>query len=250
MFYYDSLAKNSKANINESVNLVRSNLNIMSSVIDLINVEEFDGDGLDIMGTDGFNSLEGSSLADYIDAKAGSDFIDAKRGSDLIMGGLGDDFIFAKAGDDSVLGGGGRDVIFGGDGQDIILAGDGNDVVLGGDGDDIIYGDLGNDTVLGGDGDDTIIGSHGSDLLFGKAGADVFEFSADKFDARYTTQVEDFELGEDSLVIKGLNSDDDVSLDGAGRLSVNGDFVISLKNLENPSDVSIELNEDGEFEIM
>ena len=231
--------------------LVRSNLNTMSSVIELINVAEFDGDGLDIMGTDGFNDLEGSNLADLIQAKGGSDFIDARGGSDLIDAGLGNDFVYAGTGNDSVLGGGGSDIIFGEQGDDVIAGEQGNDVIFGGKGDDIVYGGEGDDTVLGGRGDDTVIGSLGNDVLFGGKGNDVFEFSAGELDSKFVNRVQDFQIEEDSLVIKGLSSDDQVSLDpSTGHLSVNDDAVIMLKNMDSSAELSMEFNEDGEFEIM
>ncbi len=223
----------------------------MSSVIDLINVAEFDGDGLDIIGTDGFNALDGSGRADYIEAKAGSDFINARDGSDLIDAGSGNDFVYARLGDDSVLGGGGSDIIFGGNGDDVILSGEGNDVIFGGDGDDILYGAEGDDTVLGGKGDDTVMGSLGNDVLFGGQGNDVFEFSAEELNPAFINRVQDFTIDEDSFIIKGLSSDDEVTLESqTGHLSVNGDIVIIMDNLDNPADLNMGFNEDGEFEIM
>ena len=223
----------------------------MSSVVDLVNVAEFDGDGLDIVGTDGFNALNGSGRADYIEAKGGGDFINARAGSDLIDAGSGDDFVFARFGDDSVLGGGGSDIIFGGQGDDVILSGEGNDAIFGNQGNDILYGGEGDDTVIAGPGDDTIMGSLGNDVLFGGEGNDVFEFSTENLDSRFINRVQDFTIDEDSLVIKGLSSDDEVELeDGTGHLSINGEIVIMMKNLDGSADLNMGFNEEGEFEIM
>ncbi|MGD1919211.1 MAG: hypothetical protein ACFCAD_10145, partial [Pleurocapsa sp.] len=128
---------------------------------------------------------------------------------------------------------------------------EGNDVIFGGKDGDILYGAEGDDTVLSGKGDDTVMGSVGNDVLFGGEGNDVFEFSAEKLDSRFINRVQDFTIDEDSLVIKGLSSDDEVELDsGTGHLSVNGDIVVILKNLDSTADLDMGMNEDGEFEIM
>ncbi|MDJ0591043.1 MAG: calcium-binding protein [Pleurocapsa sp. MO_226.B13] len=229
----------------------REDLDTMSSVIDVIEMPAFDGDGLEIVGTDGFNALNGTDNDDFIDARGAGDLIDAGRGDDLIDAGQGGDFIRGAKGNDTIFGSGGKDVIFGDRGMDVISSGEGNDVIFGGKGGDLIYSGDGDDTVFGGKGSDTINGGVGNDVLFGDLGEDVFEFAAEELDPRFINRVGDFEVGEDSLVIKGLSSDDEVAFDPTtGNLSVNGNAVINLKNLTNTGDMNMDLNDDGEFEIM
>ncbi|MCC0175434.1 hypothetical protein I4641_00370 [Waterburya agarophytonicola K14] len=223
----------------------------MSSVIDSINVSEFDGDGLRMIGTDGFNAFNGSNLGDLIDARGAGDLIDAGKGDDLIDAGMGDDLIDAGMGDDSVLGGGGKDLIFGEKGADIIVSGEGNDVIFGGNGADLIFSGDGDDTVFGGKGNDTINGGEGNDVLFGDAGMDVFEFAIEDLDARFINLVGDFEVGEDKIVITGMSDSNDVTFDANnGFIMLDGDAVISLKDVSNSTEMNMEFNESGDFEIM
>lgn len=223
----------------------------MSSVIDPINVSEFDGDGLRIIGTDGFNAFNGTERGDYIEARGAGDFVDAAGGNDLIDAGMGGDFVHAGDGDDSVIGGGGNDIIFGGKGDDVVVSGEGNDVLIGGLGDDYLLSGEGDDTVFGSNGDDTINGGGGNDVLLGNSGSDVFEFAVEDLDNRFISRVGDFNIGEDSIIIKGMSNDDQASFDpNTGYVSVNGDTVITLQNLNNSEDLKMEFNEAGEFEIM
>jgi len=245
------LAKNNKRNIKESVNSIGNHQTIMSSVIDTINVSEFDGNGLEIIGTDGFNALNGTERGDYIEARGAGDFVDARKGNDLIDAGMGDDFVHAGNGSDSVLGGGGQDVIFGGKGADVVISGEGNDVIIGGMGDDYLMGSDGDDTIFGGAGNDTLNGGIGNDLLFGGSGSDVFEFAVEDLDAQFINRVGDFSVGEDIIMITGLSDQDQTNFDpNSGYLSVNGDTVVSLQDLGNSADLKMEFNDDGEFEIM
>ncbi len=225
----------------------------MSAIVGNIDISEFDGDGLDIIGTDGFNVLTGSQRADFIDAKDGNDVVFGKKGDDLIDGGAGNDIIKAGKGDDSVIGRGGDDIILGGSGDDVIEAGGGHDEIFGDGGNDLINGGHGNDTILGGDWMDTVNGGAGSDLLLGGIDADVFEFDAEDFSCNSMDTIADFQLNEDRLVIKGLSDNDEVAFDGAtGSVSVNGHDVISFSSGDvfGSSEPRMEENEDGDFELM
>jgi Ca2+-binding RTX toxin-like protein len=223
----------------------------MSSIISPIDASGFVGDGLDLVGTDGFNSLFGEEKGDFIDARNSSDLIDGGAGNDLIKAGLGGDFINGGTGDDIIFGEGGKDVIFAGSGNDSVDGGDGNDVIFGSSGDDSLLGGLGDDTVLGGDGNDTVIGGSGNDILFGNAGKDVFAFDASDFSSNAISRVGDFTVGEDSLVIEGLSEDDQLSFDSKnGIVYYNDTAVIDLKNIGNVSDMDVEMNDDGNYELM
>ena len=91
----------------------------MSAVIESIDLSEFNGDGLEIVGRDGFDILFGTQLDDLVDAKAGNDLIMAGDGDDGIIGGDGNDRIKAGVGDDIIIGGTGVDKMTGGSGDDV-----------------------------------------------------------------------------------------------------------------------------------
>ncbi|MGL6339336.1 MAG: calcium-binding protein [Waterburya sp.] len=223
----------------------------MSSIIIPIDPSGFVGDGLDLVGADGFNAIFGTAKGDFIDARAGNDLIDGGRGDDLIKAGLGSDFVLGGSGDDIIFGEGGNDVIYGGNGNDSIDGGEGNDVIFGGNGDDSILGGLGDDTIFGDKGNDTIIGGSGNDVLFGGKGEDVFAFDASDFSSKAISRVEDFTVGQDSLVIEGISSDAQLAFDSKnGILYYNGNAVLDLKNVGDISDMDVEKNRDGGFELM
>ncbi|BAZ46387.1 hypothetical protein NIES4102_34180 [Chondrocystis sp. NIES-4102] len=223
----------------------------MSSIISPIDTSGFVGDGLDLIGTDGFNSLFGKELGDFIDAKAGPDLIDGGAGNDLIQAGLGGDFINGGKGDDFIFGEGGRDVIFGADGNDSIDSGDGNDVIFGGFGNDSLMGGFGDDTINGGDGNDTIIGGTGNDILFGNSGADVFAFDVSHFASNAISRIGDFTVGEDSLVVEGVSDNDQLSFNSQnGILYYNNMAVVDLNNIGNMSSLDVEKSSNGDYELM
>ncbi len=204
----------------------------MSSIIGTIDPTNFNGDGLDIIGTDGADRLFGTERGDLIDAGAGRDVIDAGQGNDSVIGGPGDD------------------IIFGGAGNDFLEGGSGNDRIFGGDGDDIINGGAGNDTIIGGAGNDSIYGGAGSDLLFGNAGQDVFIFDIQDFADGSVDTLGDFEFGQDSIIITGLGEDDQISFDSTtGSISFNGSNIIDVKGA-NGTEPNIEEDDSGNYEIM
>jgi Ca2+-binding RTX toxin-like protein len=131
-------------------------------------------------------------------------------------------------GDDRLEGRGGNDKLFG-------MAG--ADELLGGDGRDKLYGDAGTDMLSGGKGSDRLDGGKGKDVLPGDGGADVFVFktgySVDKITdmggsdrvnlsghdavsnfkqlmklSTETSRGLEFDLGSDTLVLKGLDASD------------------------------------------
>ncbi|HYG47019.1 MAG TPA: calcium-binding protein, partial [Allosphingosinicella sp.] len=101
--------------------------------------------GQTIVGTPGFDSLQGGGGGDTIDGLDGQDWIEGLGGNDLLRGGLGGDQLF---------GGTGNDRLEGGDGDDDLDDGSGNDLVFGGEGNDSVNNHRGSDTVDAGAGDD------------------------------------------------------------------------------------------------
>lgn len=167
--------------------------------------------GLNLVGDDDSELLQGSHFDDTISAGAGADRINGAGGADAIDGGDGDDVLYGGAGDD---------VIHGGAGQDHLHDDSGDDLLDGGDGDDYLtrYSTAGNDTLLGGDGNDEISvmgydegesvevdGGAGDDTIWtyvgfadtltvsGGAGADTYIFQYGLASAAYT--ITDFATG-------------------------------------------------------
>ena len=205
----------------------------MSTVIGKIDIAAFDGDGLEIIGTDGADILRGTSR------------------DDLILGGAGNDIIRGRGGDDQIAGEEGNDLIFGGFGNDIIEGGSGDDLIFGQFGDDCIHGGSGNDLIRGGKGDDIIDGGEGSDLIFGGGGKDVFEFNIEDFELGIIDAIGDFHVGQDTIVINGLSDEDELTFDPiTNTVSLNGNSIISLTLVDDFRPPQIEENEDGGFEII
>ncbi|MDJ0570365.1 MAG: calcium-binding protein [Pleurocapsa sp. MO_192.B19] len=195
----------------------------MSTLISNIDVSEFDGGGLDIIGTDGLNELSGTENIEFVDAEVGNDIVLGKTSDDLI--------------DDSA--------------NNPIDAGKGDNSIIGGDSNDQIFGNFDDDYIHGGDGDDTNYGSAGNDTIFGDAGSDVFTFNAEDFTADSVDTVADFQLEEDRLVIKGLSENDAVAFDSTtSSISVNGNDVIDFSEFTEASEATIEQKEDGDYEII
>src|SRR5215510_959929 len=70
------------------------------------------------------------------------------NGADTLIGTSGNDIISAGNGDDHVDGGNGNDILAGNAGDDSLAGGNGNDILTGGDGDDAIDGGSGTDTAI------------------------------------------------------------------------------------------------------
>ena len=113
--------------------------------------------GCTITGTNGDDTLNGTTADDVICGLGGNDLIRGNLGFDRIYGGPGDDDISGDADDD---------LLVGGDGHDRLAGGAGDDWILGGPGDDALYGGAGNDHLDGGE---------GRDACYGGAGIDTFE---------------------------------------------------------------------------
>ena len=166
-------------------------LSSTSNMMGGLDIVGFENEENKLLGTERSDSIGGGALNDIIQGGAGFDYIDGKGGDDLIHGGEDIDFLMGNQGDDIISGDGG------------------NDFILGGAGDDVIKGGAGNDNLFGGEGQDTFV------LEFFDSGKDT---------------INDFEVGEDKIVIKGVSADAQVNYDGmTGELSVDGQAVAHLQ---------------------
>ncbi len=139
-------------------------LSFLDGTYGLDELQTVGNDWVDRIGTDGAETLSGTTSDDEIAAGGGSD---------LAFGGEGDDGIFGQAGNDSLYGGLDSDTLLGGAGSDLLGGGAGNDFVSGGADADSIFGSSGDDTLLGDGGADLIGGFTGDDSIDGGAGADA-----------------------------------------------------------------------------
>ena len=114
------------------------------TIIDVNKLRFADGDqnvviaGLNIVGDDSAEEIDGGSSADYIDGAGGNDVVNGE---------------------------GGNDDLAGGNGNDSINGGQGNDFMDGGQGSDNLNGGLGNDNMAGGQGNDTYVVDSTSDVV-------------------------------------------------------------------------------------
>jgi Ca2+-binding RTX toxin-like protein len=138
-----------------------------------------------------------------------------------------------------------------------------NDALIGSDSANEIDGGGGNDIILGLGGNDTLTGGAGKDTLTGGGDADTFVFvigdgAAASGDA---DRITDFEVGTDSILIKGTSEAlvfEDVGLDLAIRYGNAGEYIAVLEGLagtdvsdditftSDPTDpIALDLNGDG-----
>ncbi len=101
---------------------------------------------------------EGASVSDDFDLTVLYDgIITGTEGPDTLYGTTIDDVMFGLGGNDSLYAGDGNDTLYGGDGADTLNGGAGDDTLEGGDGNDVLDGGNGIDTLRGGNGDDTYV---------------------------------------------------------------------------------------------
>jgi Ca2+-binding RTX toxin-like protein len=157
-----------------------------------------------LSGTDGANTIFGNGGNDLLRAGVG----DAAGNGDQLDGGAGNDTLVGGVAADHLGGGSGNDLLQGGAGADRLDGGDGNDLLQGGDGDDTLVfngtADLGNDTLQGGDGNDLFTYAPGYSSraeATGGAGVDVYQPQVDYYmwgshqDHHYGLTVTDFTVG-------------------------------------------------------
>jgi Ca2+-binding RTX toxin-like protein len=188
----------------------------MSSIVVDIDVANFNGEGLDIVGTENADVLTGTNDGELIKGLAGDDEISASDGDDFIMGNAANDTIGGGDGDDTILGGTGGDLIFAYKGDDVVNAGEGNDIIRSGE---------------------------GSDVLFGGNGKDIFTFELKDFADGSMDTVADFDIDEDQIFIQGLTDQNGVGFDSkTGMVTVDGEEIIQFENID-----AVDSNEDFEL---
>ena len=91
---------------------------------------------LEIIGTEGADTIYGDYWLNDIYALGGNDTVYGEGEDDFLDAGSGDDTIFGGAGDDRIIGGLGNDILNGGDGDDDfdIFGSEGNDTIDGSSG--------------------------------------------------------------------------------------------------------------------
>ncbi|WP_169567990.1 matrixin family metalloprotease [Sneathiella limimaris] len=169
-------------------------------------------DGLLVRGSDGANSMTGSSLREYLWGGAGDDTLIGGGGVDTLSGGFGSDWVdfsssnvkayvqlsrgiyeLDEAGEisnienvngtrfaDSLRGSEGDDNLVGNGGDDRIVGHLGHDTIDGGAGEDWLHAGPGDDLVYGGTDFDSIRGSRGWDTLMGQGGDDYLNGGQDE----------------------------------------------------------------------
>jgi Ca2+-binding RTX toxin-like protein len=128
---------------------------------------------LNLIGTDGNDTLLGMAGDDTLSGAAGTDWLQGGKGNDSLEGGAGNDLLEGGQGNDILAGGEDNDLLSGGSGNDSLDGGTGDDVLDGGQGADLLAGGEGNDILFGGQGGDSLDGGEGSDLLIAGSGEDA-----------------------------------------------------------------------------
>ncbi|MBN8939829.1 MAG: Hint domain-containing protein [Rhizobiales bacterium] len=184
------------------------------------------GDGDDIIvGRGGDDTLNGDAGDDILRGGAGNDVLNGGDGDDQLYGGAGNDVLDGGDGDDQLRGGAGNDTLSGGGGDDQLYGGAGNDTLSGGAGDDQLHGGAGNDTLSGGDGDDRLYGGAGRDILSGGAGDDYLSggAGADILNGGAGDDVLEGGAGADRFVFDGeFGSDTIVDFQNNDRIELTG----------------------------
>ena len=113
------------------------------------------------VGTNGPDTLRGTSKGDNLLGRGGNDVLFGLDGSDNLLGGEGKDWVLG--GNERRPGGGDKNLA-GGPGNDVVLAGQGSDNAVGGGGNDLLIdGNLresSQDNLSGGPGNDVIVVNH------------------------------------------------------------------------------------------
>lgn len=189
------------------------------------------GDGGWASGGGGADTINGSTLDDYLRGGKGADTIKGGNGADLISGDKGADKVSGQRGNDDISGGKGDDKISGNVGEDKLSGNKGADKLYGGASADEIYGNKGDDVIKGGSGDDLILGGKGDDKLVGGLGIDNFVFAAGDGD----DIIKDFEDGVDLIQINATLASTGaliVEEQGAHTLVTFEDVSILIKNVD------------------
>ncbi|QUS35633.1 calcium-binding protein [Falsirhodobacter algicola] len=149
-------------------------------------------------GTNGRDTLRGTSAAEVLTGGRGDDSYYVTKGDQVVEDANGGrDHVFSaldwtlgdnletltltgqgaatgrgNAADNVITGNGAANVLEGLGGNDTLKGGAGADTLRGGNGNDVLNGDGGNDVLFGGSGDDGLYGGDGNDRISGDGGAD------------------------------------------------------------------------------
>lgn len=152
--------------------------------------------GAPIVGTNGSNTINGTSGNDLIFARGGNDTVNGGGGNDCIVGGAGSDTLRGGNGKDVLLGEEGTDTLDGGNNEDKLYGGEGTDILSGGNESDTLSGDNGTDSLDGGNGNDTLMGGDGNDSMRGGNGTDSLDGGGDTDSANGGTGNQDVCIAE------------------------------------------------------
>jgi Ca2+-binding RTX toxin-like protein len=226
-----------------------------------------------VIGTNGNDTLTGSSPGKYVDKAAffeprGANVLDGRGGNDLLNGLGGPDVLIGGEGKDTVdyswetkpvtaqIGGGATsgsaddiaaetgkgdsimpDVenIIGGSGNDVLIGSTGDNNIQGGPGDDTIKGGGGNDVLDGGDGNDTILGGDGADQLIGGPGNDFLNggLGADRIDGGPGSDTVDYSNRTQSVSVTPDGNPTDLT--GNDGQPGEGDNVTNVESINGGS---------------
>ncbi len=139
---------------------------------------------LNVLGTNGNDTLKSTGAIEMIDGGLGLDKLTFEEGTqgvsvNLKTGTLTDSFGKKElvTGIEIVVGTTFNDKITGSDAADYLAAGAGNDSLYGGAGSDELYGVEGDDFLSGGSSSDYFVGGSGNDTIDGGSGFDMVDYS-------------------------------------------------------------------------
>jgi Ca2+-binding RTX toxin-like protein len=190
--------------------------------------------GVNIVGTNGRDVLNGTAEDDRLVGQGGSDNLNGQGGNDSLYGGLGDDIVNGGDGNDLLEGGRGRDQLNGGNGIDTASYASSRDGVnvnlqagtasgsdasgdrltsienlVGSAWADTLTGNSGANDLSGGGGNDVLRGLGGADRLWGGSGNDTFDFDAlaDSGLGAAADTLLDFARGSDRIDLSTIDAD-------------------------------------------
>jgi hypothetical protein len=177
--------------------------------------------GIDIFGTSGADTINGTAARENIYGLNGADVIHAGGGNDYVDGGIGKDDIYGEDGDDWLIGGNGTDQLYGGNGNDILDGSNGgNSVVFGEAGDDTLIWSAALKTADGGAGTDTLRADLGSVNLTSSSGGvasiEIIDLSRGSSASTVTLSAQDVLDISDTDVLKILGTSTDSVQAGTG----------------------------------
>jgi predicted AlkP superfamily pyrophosphatase or phosphodiesterase len=195
--------------------------------------------GLNLMGTERADLLEGKNSNDTIQGLGGDDTIFGLGGDDTLSGDRGQDLLFGNQGNDNLNGGRGSDTLNGGKDNDTLVGDRGNDLLLGGVGNDSLSGDLGEDTLVGVNNNDPNPGQAEIDTLTSGFGRDLFELG-DRNKFYYNDRNSSGPGTSDYALITDFNPKEDFI-----QLREGQTYLIGTSSTGLPTGVAIFIDNDG-----